>query len=40
MNLATLQKEWTDNSLSMRFQGMGAQGMYSATYMQSLNKYI
>lgn len=40
MSLITMQKEWNDNSLSMRFQGMHGQGVYSATYMQSLTKYI
>ena len=40
MNLVSLNREWDDNSLSLKFQGMAGQGMYSATYMQSLTKYI
>lgn len=40
MSLFTFSREWEDNSLNLRFQGVGGQGMYTATYMQSLTRYI
>jgi hypothetical protein len=40
MNLISLSREFRDSSIGLRFQGMGAQGVYSATYMQSLTKFI
>jgi hypothetical protein len=40
MSLIALQKDWHDNSLALRFQGMQGQGVYSATYMQSLTRFI
>jgi hypothetical protein len=40
MNVIAVSKDFRDNSVKLQFQGMGSQGVWGATYMQSISKYI
>lgn len=37
MNLVMLDKTWRDCNLQLRYQGMAGQGVYTASFMQSIN---
>ena len=38
MNLMILDKTWRDGNLQFRYQGMAGQGVYTTSFMQSLNE--
>ena len=40
MNLIMLEKTWRDCSMQFRYQGMAGQGVYTTSFMQSLNERL
>jgi len=40
INLIMVNREFNDCAVSGRFQGMGSQGAYSLSFMQSLSRWF